>query len=147
MPLSEAETVAAMRSNSPKMRCRSQFIWARRTSRSSWKASATSCHKVNDAWRCSASHALRSPKHLDVQPVYRLRTLAPRESPCDGLWSRPVSSRPRVREWLNGIEPDWTLLDFDSFNALRHEPSRDKRAIRLSSRLSRHSASTVPLHG
>jgi hypothetical protein len=32
---------------------------------------------------------------------------------------------PRVREWLNGIEPDWTLLDFDSFNALRHEPSRD----------------------
>jgi hypothetical protein len=24
---------------------------------------------------------------------------------------------PRVREWLNGIEPDWTLLDFDSFNA------------------------------
>ncbi len=54
---------------------------------------------------------------------------------------------PRVREWLNGIEPAWTLLDFDSFNALRHEPSRDKRAIRLSSRLSRHSASTVPLHG
>jgi hypothetical protein len=38
---------------------------------------------------------------------------------------------PRVREWLNGIEPAWTLLDFDSFNALRHEPSRDKRAIRL----------------
>src|SRR6266851_10257048 len=131
MPLSETETVAAMRSNSPKMRCRSQFIWARRTSRSSWKASATSCHKVNDAWHCSASHVPRSPKHLDVQPVYRLRTLAPRESPCDGSWSRPVSSRPRVREWLNGIEPDWTLLDFDSFNALRHEPSRDKRAIRL----------------
>jgi hypothetical protein len=38
---------------------------------------------------------------------------------------------PRVREWLNGIEPAWMLLDFDSFNALRHEPSRDKRAIRL----------------
>src|SRR5258708_38563941 len=38
---------------------------------------------------------------------------------------------PRVRESLNGIEPAWTWLDFDSFNVLRHDPSRDKRAIRL----------------
>jgi hypothetical protein len=28
-----------------------------------------------------------------------------------------------VRRWLNGIEPAWTLLDFDSFNALHDEPS------------------------
>jgi hypothetical protein len=37
----------------------------------------------------------------------------------------------RVQDWLNGVEPAWMLLDIDSFNALRHEPSRDRRAIRL----------------
>ena len=43
---------------------------------------------------------------------------------------------PRVREWLNGIEPAWTLLEFDSFNALRREPSRDGSAIRLTANIS-----------
>jgi hypothetical protein len=38
---------------------------------------------------------------------------------------------PQVREWLNGVEPAWTLLEFDSFNALRDEPSGDGSAIRL----------------
>src|ERR1700752_2642855 len=38
---------------------------------------------------------------------------------------------PEVRRWLNGIEPAWTMLDFDSFNALRHEPSASNHAIRL----------------
>jgi hypothetical protein len=42
----------------------------------------------------------------------------------------------RVREWLNGIEPAWTLLEFDSFNALRREPSRDGSAIRLTANMS-----------
>jgi hypothetical protein len=36
-----------------------------------------------------------------------------------------------VRRWLNGIEPAWTMLEFDSFNALQHEPSARNRAIRL----------------
>ena len=36
-----------------------------------------------------------------------------------------------VRRWLNGIEPAWTLLDFDSFNALHDEPSANNQAIRL----------------
>src|SRR6202008_4039857 len=36
-----------------------------------------------------------------------------------------------VRRWLNGIEPAWTLLDFDSFSALHDEPSASNRAIRL----------------
>jgi hypothetical protein len=36
-----------------------------------------------------------------------------------------------VRRWLNGIEPAWTLLDFDSFNALHDEPSADNQAIRF----------------
>jgi hypothetical protein len=38
---------------------------------------------------------------------------------------------PEVRQWLNGIEPAWTMLEFDSLNALRHEPSASNRAIRL----------------
>jgi hypothetical protein len=38
---------------------------------------------------------------------------------------------PEVRLWLNGVEPAWTMLDFDSFNALRNEPSATNQAIRL----------------
>ena len=38
---------------------------------------------------------------------------------------------PEVRRWLNGIEPAWTMLDFDSFNALHDEPSTTNEAIRL----------------
>ena len=30
---------------------------------------------------------------------------------------------PQVREWLDGVEPAWTLLTFDSLRALRQEPS------------------------
>ena len=38
---------------------------------------------------------------------------------------------PEVRRWLNGVEPAWTMLEFDSFNALHHEPSATNHAIRL----------------
>jgi hypothetical protein len=38
---------------------------------------------------------------------------------------------PEVRRWLNGVEPAWTMLDYDSVNALRHEPSAGNHAIRL----------------
>jgi hypothetical protein len=44
-------------------------------------------------------------------------------------------ANPEVRRWLNGIEPAWTILDFDSFNALRHEPSASNHAIRLEANL------------
>jgi len=30
-------------------------------------------------------------------------------------------SDPEVRQWLNGLEPAWTMLGFDSFNALHEE--------------------------
>ena len=30
---------------------------------------------------------------------------------------------PQVRQWLDGVEPAWTLLTFDSLRALRQEPS------------------------
>jgi hypothetical protein len=38
---------------------------------------------------------------------------------------------PEVRRWLNGVEPAWTMLEFDSLNALRHEPSASNQAICL----------------
>jgi hypothetical protein len=40
-------------------------------------------------------------------------------------------ANPEVRQWLNGIEPAWTMLVFDSFNALHDEPSANNHAIRL----------------
>jgi hypothetical protein len=40
-------------------------------------------------------------------------------------------ANPEVRRWLNGVEPAWKVLDYDSFNALRHEPSASNHAIRL----------------
>jgi hypothetical protein len=38
---------------------------------------------------------------------------------------------PEVRRWLNGVEPAWTMLEFNSLNALRHEPSAGNHAIHL----------------
>jgi hypothetical protein len=42
---------------------------------------------------------------------------------------------PEVRRWLNGIEPAWTMLEFNSFNALLAEPSASNGAIRLEANL------------
>jgi hypothetical protein len=43
---------------------------------------------------------------------------------------------PEVRRWLHGVEPAWTMLDFDSFNALHDEPSAHNWALRLELNLS-----------
>jgi hypothetical protein len=43
---------------------------------------------------------------------------------------------PQVRHWLDGVEPAWTLLTFDSLQALRREPSANHRAIRIANDLS-----------
>jgi hypothetical protein len=42
---------------------------------------------------------------------------------------------PQVREWLDGVEPAWTLLTFESLRALRHEPSAAQTAIRIANDL------------
>lgn len=42
---------------------------------------------------------------------------------------------PNVKRWLGGIEPAWTLLEFDSFNSLRHPPSPTDGPIRLAADL------------
>ena len=44
-------------------------------------------------------------------------------------------ANPEVRRWLNGVEPAWTMLEFDSFNALHDEPSINNSAIRLEPKL------------
>jgi hypothetical protein len=43
---------------------------------------------------------------------------------------------PQVRKWLDGVEPAWTLLTFDSLQALRREPSAIQTAIRIANDLS-----------
>ena len=41
----------------------------------------------------------------------------------------------KVRRWLDGVEPAWTLLTFDSLLALRQEPSTAHTTIRISNNL------------
>jgi hypothetical protein len=43
---------------------------------------------------------------------------------------------PHVRQWLDGIEPAWTLLTFDTLRALRQEPSAARTTIRIANDLS-----------
>jgi len=43
---------------------------------------------------------------------------------------------PRVQSWLDGVEPAWTLLTFESLLALGHEPSAVQTAIRIANDLS-----------
>ena len=40
-------------------------------------------------------------------------------------------TNPEVRRWLNGVEPAWTMLEYNSFNSLRNEPSAGNQVIRL----------------
>src|SRR5258707_15541045 len=43
---------------------------------------------------------------------------------------------PQIRGWLDGAEPAWTLLTFESLQALRREPSAVQTAIRIANDLS-----------
>jgi hypothetical protein len=42
----------------------------------------------------------------------------------------------QIRDWLDGVEPAWTVLTFESLRALRREPSAAQTAIRIASDLS-----------
>jgi len=44
-------------------------------------------------------------------------------------------TNPKVQEWLNGIDPAWTMLEQDSLNALTQGPSRTNQTIRLETNL------------
>jgi hypothetical protein len=52
----------------------------------------------------------------------------------------------QVRQWLDGVEPAWTLLAVDSLRALRREPSARQNAIRIANDLSadERAGSAVP---
>jgi hypothetical protein len=43
---------------------------------------------------------------------------------------------PQIRGWLDGLEPAWTSLTFESLRALRREPSATQTAIRIANDLS-----------
>jgi len=43
---------------------------------------------------------------------------------------------PQIRDWLDGVEPAWTVLTFESLRALRREPSAVQTAIRIANDLS-----------
>ena len=42
---------------------------------------------------------------------------------------------PHVRQWLDGVEPAWTLLSLDSLRSLRQEPSAVQTTIRIANDL------------
>src|SRR5262245_41832913 len=52
---------------------------------------------------------------------------------------------PEVRRWLGGVEPAWTLLDMENLSALRREPSKDNRAIRLANDLTQVEIAASPV--
>ena len=52
---------------------------------------------------------------------------------------------PRVQGWLDGVEPAWTLLTFESLRALRREPSAAQTAIRIANDLSVGEVAASPL--
>jgi hypothetical protein len=51
----------------------------------------------------------------------------------------------QVRPWLDGVEPAWTLLTFESLQALRQEPSVTRTAIRIANNLSREEIAGSPI--
>jgi hypothetical protein len=51
----------------------------------------------------------------------------------------------QVRAWLDGVEPAWTLLTFESLQALRQEPSVTRTAIRITNNLSREEIVASPI--
>jgi hypothetical protein len=52
---------------------------------------------------------------------------------------------PQIRGWLDGVEPAWTLLTFESLQALRREPSAFQTAIRIASDLSVGEVASSPV--
>jgi len=54
-------------------------------------------------------------------------------------------ANPEDRRWLNGVEPAWTMLEFDSFDALHEEPSTNNNVIRLEPKLTATEVSASPV--
>jgi hypothetical protein len=52
---------------------------------------------------------------------------------------------PQVRQWLDGVDPAWTLLTFESLLILRQEPSAVQTAIRIANELSADEIAGSPM--
>jgi hypothetical protein len=52
---------------------------------------------------------------------------------------------PQVRQWLDGVEPAWTLLTLESLRTLRQEPSAVQTAVRISNDLSMDEVAGSPV--
>jgi hypothetical protein len=52
---------------------------------------------------------------------------------------------PQVRQWLDGVDPAWTLLTLESLRALRQEPSAVQTAIRIANDLSADEIACSPV--
>lgn len=50
-----------------------------------------------------------------------------------------------VVEWLGGIEPMWTHLEFESYCRLQRQPGEDERAIKLATNMTAAEAQSSPL--
>jgi hypothetical protein len=51
----------------------------------------------------------------------------------------------QVRAWLDGVEPAWALLTFESFQELRQEPSAIRTAIRIANDLNHEEIAGSPI--
>src|SRR5262249_3027378 len=51
----------------------------------------------------------------------------------------------QIRGWLDGVEPAWTLLTFESLRALRREPSAAQTAIQIANDLSVSEIASSPV--
>ena len=52
---------------------------------------------------------------------------------------------PQVRKWLDGVDPAWTPLTFESLRALRQEPSAVQTAIRIANNFSADEIADLPV--
>ena len=67
---------------------------------------------------------------MSTDPGYRAGD-AERTAGRSGVVAPGFLQNPEVRRWLDGVEPAWTMLEFDSYNALHDEPSAENQTIRL----------------
>ena len=89
--------------------------------------------------RDRSQERLRSPALVETRRVVAARILATTTGHHDGGRRMtgpgfPVDN-PALRRWMGDVEPAWNSLAFESFNALRHEPSATNRALTLASDL------------
>ena len=76
------------------------------------------------------------------------RPSSPSPGPYASLWASMVEPgfllSPRVRRWLNGVEPVWTLLASTSFNGLRQHSADLDGPLQIRSDLTEADCANFP---